>query len=59
MQQRQQNPAFYFVGLAPDSLTDLSAKGTMSLLGHDRLPASEIYFNLSPDDAIRVFQNKW
>ena len=28
------------------------------LLGYDRLPAIEIYLNLSPEDVIRVFQNK-
>jgi len=30
----------------------------ISLLGYDRLPAIEIYLNLSPEDVIRVFQNK-
>lgn len=29
------------------------------LLGHDRLATTEIYMNLSPEDAIREFQNKW
>lgn len=29
------------------------------LLGHDRLATTEIYMNLSPEDAIREFQAKW
>jgi integrase/recombinase XerD len=29
------------------------------LLGHDRLMTTEIYMNLSPEDAIREFQAKW
>ena len=29
------------------------------LLGHDRLATTEIYMNLSPEDAIREFQSKW
>jgi hypothetical protein len=31
----------------------------MTLLGHDRLATTEIYLNLSPEDAIRKFQNEW
>jgi len=30
-----------------------------SLLGHGRLATTEIYLNLSPEDAIREFLNKW
>ena len=30
-----------------------------SLLGHDRLVTTEIYLNLSPEDAIREFLKKW
>lgn len=30
-----------------------------TLLGHDRLTTTEIYVNLSPEDAIREFLNKW
>lgn len=30
-----------------------------TLLGHDRLITTEIYLNLSPEDAIREFFNKW
>jgi integrase/recombinase XerD len=29
------------------------------LLGHDRITTTEIYMNLSPEDAIREFQSKW
>ena len=29
------------------------------LLGHDRSTTTEIYMNLSPEDAIREFQSKW
>jgi len=31
----------------------------ITLLGHDRLTTTEIYLNLSPEDAIREFLNKW
>jgi len=31
----------------------------MQFLGHDRLTTTEIYLNLSPEDAIREFQDKW
>lgn len=30
-----------------------------ALLGHDRITTTEIYMNLSPEDAIREFQAKW
>src|SRR4029453_1261271 len=29
------------------------------LLGHDRITTTELYMNLSPEDAIREFQHKW
>jgi integrase/recombinase XerD len=29
------------------------------LLGHDRLATTEIYLNLSPEEVIREFQQKW
>ncbi len=34
-------------------------RALQSLLGHDRLATTEIYLNLSPEDAIREFLNKW
>ncbi|MFH0924471.1 MAG: site-specific integrase, partial [bacterium] len=37
----------------------ISTRALMSLLGHDRLTTTELYLNLSPEDAIREFQNKW
>ena len=37
----------------------ISTRALMALLGHDRLATTEIYLNLSPEDAIREFQNKW
>jgi integrase/recombinase XerD len=38
---------------------DISTRALQSLLGHDRLVATEIYLNLYPEDAIREFINKW
>jgi len=37
----------------------ISTRALTALLGHDRLATTEIYLNLSPEDAIREFQNKW
>ena len=37
----------------------ISTRSLMMFLGHDRLTTTEIYLNLSPEDAIREFQNKW
>jgi len=37
----------------------ISTRTLMSLLGHDRLATTEIYLNLSPEDAIREFEGKW
>ena len=37
----------------------ISTRALQSLLGHDRLANTEIYLNLSPEDAVREFLNKW
>ena len=37
----------------------ISTRTLMMLLGHDRLETTEIYLNLSPEDAIREFQDKF
>ena len=37
----------------------ISSRAIQTLLGHDRLTTTEIYLNLSPEDAIREFLNKW
>ena len=37
----------------------ISTKALMQLLGHDRLSTTELYLNLSPEDAIREFRDKW
>ena len=37
----------------------ISTRALQALLGHDRLTTTEIYLNLSPEDAIREFLNKW
>ena len=37
----------------------ISNRALQTLLGHDRLTTTEIYLNLSPEDAIREFLNKW
>jgi len=37
----------------------ISTRALQTLLGHDRLITTEIYLNLSPEDAIREFLNKW
>lgn len=37
----------------------ISTRALQFLLGHDRLVTTEIYLNLSPEDAIREFLNKW
>ena len=29
------------------------------LLGHDRLTTTEVYLNLSPEEVIREFREKW
>lgn len=37
----------------------MSTRALQTLLGHDRLTITEIYLNLSSEDAIREFLNKW
>jgi len=37
----------------------ISTRALQSLLGHDRLATTEIYLNLSPEDSIREFLDKW
>lgn len=37
----------------------LSLPALQKLLGHDRLTTTEIYLNLSPEEAIREFHAKW
>jgi len=37
----------------------ISLPSLQRLLGHDRLTTTEIYLNLSPEEAIREFQSKW
>ena len=37
----------------------ISTRALQSLLDHDRLASTEIYLNLSPEDTIREFLNKW
>ena len=37
----------------------ISLPALQRLLGHDRLTTTEIYLNLSPEDVVREFQEKW
>lgn len=37
----------------------ISLPSLQRLLGHDRLNTTEIYLNLSPEDVIREFREKW
>jgi len=37
----------------------ISTRALQTLLGQDRLTITEIYLNLSPQDPIREFMNKW
>jgi len=37
----------------------ISTRALQTLLGHDRLATTELYLNLSPEDAIREFLDKW
>ncbi len=37
----------------------ISTRALQTLVGYDRLTTTEIYLNLSPEDAIREFLNKW
>jgi len=37
----------------------VSTRALQTLLGHDRLTTTKRYLNLSPEDAIREFLEKW
>src|SRR4029453_10150163 len=37
----------------------ISLPALQRLLGHDRLTTTEIYLNLSPEDEVREFREKW
>jgi integrase/recombinase XerD len=37
----------------------ISLPALQRLLGHDRLTTTEIYLNLSPEEVMREFQQKW
>jgi integrase/recombinase XerD len=37
----------------------ISLPALQRLLGHDRPTTTEIYLNLSPEDAVREFREKW
>jgi integrase/recombinase XerD len=37
----------------------ISLPALQRLLGHDRLTTAEIYLNLSPEDVVREFWEKW
>lgn len=37
----------------------ISTRALQEILGHDRLTTTEIYLNLSPEDVILEFKNKW
>jgi len=37
----------------------ISLPALQRLLGHDHLTTTEIYLNLSPEDVIREFREKW
>ena len=37
----------------------LSTRALTQLLGHERLTTTELYLNLSPEDVIREFRDKW
>jgi integrase/recombinase XerD len=38
---------------------DISLPALQRLLGHDHLTTTEIYLNLSPEEVIREFREKW
>jgi integrase/recombinase XerD len=38
---------------------DIPLPALQRLLGHDRLTTTEIYLNLSPEDVVREFREKW
>ena len=37
----------------------ISLPALQRLLGHDRLPTTEVYLNLSPEEVVREFREKW
>ena len=37
----------------------IGLRTVQELLGHENITTTEIYMNLSPEDAIREFQQKW
>ena len=37
----------------------ISTRALMDVLGHDRLATTEIYLNMSPEDVMREFREKW
>ncbi|MBI3327101.1 MAG: tyrosine-type recombinase/integrase [Nitrospinae bacterium] len=37
----------------------ISLPALQRLLGHDRLTTTEVYLNLSPEDVVREFREKW
>ena len=37
----------------------ISLPALQRLLGHDRLTTTEIYLNLSPEEILREFREKW
>ncbi len=37
----------------------ISTRALQEVMGHDRLTTTEIYLNLSPEDVIREFRDKW
>lgn len=37
----------------------ISTRALMDVLGHDRLTTTEIYLNMSPEDVMREFKEKW
>jgi integrase/recombinase XerD len=37
----------------------ISTRALQEVLGHDHLATTEIYLNLSPEDVIREFRDKW
>jgi integrase/recombinase XerD len=38
---------------------DIPLPALQRLLGHDRLTTTEIYLNLSPEEVLREFREKW
>ena len=37
----------------------ISTRALQEVLGHDHLTTTEIYLNLSPEDVLREFKDKW